>query len=235
MTLSVKQIEKLKSPGRFPDGFGLYLQVLSPTNRSWLFRYSRAGREHWMGLGPLHTYSLHEARELARKARQQIREGHDPLELRRTRKQAQRLEAAKAKTFKECAEEYYAAHADKWKSDKWRAQFKATLRDYVYPKIGNLSVAAIDTGLMLECIRPIWKTKITTADRVRHRIKAVLDWAAVHNHRTGENPARWEGHLEHTLASKGEFAKIEPHAALPYAEMPTFMAQLRATKGVDAR
>jgi Arm DNA-binding domain len=82
MALSVKKIEKLKSSGRFADGFGLYLQILGPTNRSWLFRYTRAGRERWMGLGPLHTYSLHEARELARKARQQIREGHDPLELR---------------------------------------------------------------------------------------------------------------------------------------------------------
>jgi integrase len=188
-----------------------------------------------MGLGPLHTYSLHEARELARKARQQIREGHDPLELREAAKQAEKLQAAKAKTFQECANEYYATHADKWKNYKWRQQFKNTLRDYVHPKIGKLSIANIDTGQVLRCIEPIWKTKTSTADRVRHRIKAVLDWATVRNYRVGENPARWEGHLEHILPRKAELAKTEHHPALPYAELPAFMAELRATEGIDAR
>jgi integrase len=235
MALSVKKIERLKSPGRFADGHGLYLQVMSATNRSWLFRYVKAGRERWMGLGPLHTFDLAEARELARKARQQIREGTDPLELRKATKLAEKLKAAKAKTFQECADEYYATHENKWKNLKWRQQFKNTLRDYVLPKIGELSIADIDTGQVLRCVEPIWKTKTPTADRVRCRIQAVLDWATVRNYRVGENPARWDGHLEHILPRKGEFAKTDHHAALPYAEMPTFMAELRALEGIDAR
>ena len=235
MALSVKKIERLKSPGRFADGHGLYLQVMSATNRSWLFRYVKAGRERWMGLGPLHTFDLAEARELARKARQQLHAGTDPLEERKATKQTEKLKAAKAKTFQEYAEEYYATHEGKWKNLKWHQQFKNTLRDYVHPKIGKLSIADIDTGQVLRCVEPIWKTKTTTADRVRVRIMHVLDWGTVRNYRVGQNPARWEGHLEHILPRKGDFAKTDHHAALPYAETPTLMAALRAIKGIDAR
>jgi integrase len=188
-----------------------------------------------MGLGPLHTFDLAEARELARKARQQIKDGVDPLEIRKAAKQAEKLQAAKAKTFQECADEYYVTHEGKWKNAKWRQQFKHTLRDYVHPKIGKLSVADIDTGQVLRCVEPIWKTKTSTADRVRRRIQAVLDWATVRNYRAGENPARWEGHLEHILPKAGEFASGQHHAALPYADIPEFMAALRALKGIHAR
>ena len=235
MALSVKKIERLKTPGRFADGHGLYLQVLSATNRSWLFRYTRTGRERWMGLGPLHTFDLAEARELARKARQQIKDGVDPLDVRKAAKQAEKLQAAKTKTFKECADDYYAFHQAKWKNAKWRSQFTATLRDYVHPKIGQLPIADIDSGLVLKCVEPIWKTKTPTADRVRRRIQAVLDWATVRNYRAGENPARWGGHLEHILPKACEFASGQHHAALPYAAIPEFMAALRALKGIHAR
>lgn len=233
MALTRKKIRRLTTAGRHADGHGLYLQVVSGTNRSWLFRYERHGRERWMGLGPLHTFNLDEARELARKARQQIKDGLDPLEARRAARQAAKVEASKTMTFKQCADTYYEFHADKWKNEKWRKQFKATMRDYVHPKIGHLPVASIDTGLVMKCVEPIWKTKTPTADRVRRRIQAVLDWATVRNYRTGENPARWDGHIEHLLARAG--TKPEHHAALPYAQAPTFMAELRAVEGVSAR
>ena len=134
----------LEDTGRFADGHGLYLQVLSVTNRSWLFRYTRTGRERWMGLGPLHTFPLAEARELARKARQQIKDGTDPLDVNKAAKQAGKLQAAKTKTFKECADDYYTFHEAKWKNPKWRNQFTATLRDYAHPKIGHLPIADIE-------------------------------------------------------------------------------------------
>ena len=105
MALTAKKVEKLKRPGRYGDGHGLYLQVLSPSNRSWLLRFERNGRERWMGLGPLHTFTLKEARERARKARQQLADGIDPLVAKQEQAAQQRLEAAKAMTFGQCVEQ----------------------------------------------------------------------------------------------------------------------------------
>jgi integrase len=106
---------------------------------------------------------------------------------------------------------------------------------YAYPVIGNLAVADIDTGLVLKCIEPIWPNRTETASRVRGRIEAVLDWATVRRYRSGDNPARWKGHLEHVLPARDKLAKRQHHAALPYAEIPAFMAALRAREGVAAR
>lgn len=234
--LTEKSIPKLK-PGRHRDREtrGLYLQVGPNGNKSWLFRFEFVGREHFLGLGSLQDFKLKEARERARKQRQLLADGINPLQQKKQTKQAEILKAAKSISFKECAESYYTFHEEKWSSDKWRSQFKNTLRDYVYDKIGHLPVADIDTGLVLRCIEPIWKDKTPTADRVRRRIQAVLDYATVRNYRTGENPARWEGHLQHILPKTGELTKVEHHPALPYATMPAFMEKLRAEEGIDAR
>lgn len=236
MALTVKKISRLRSArGKFADGFGLYLQVVNAQNASWLFRYKRFGRTRWMGLGPLHTFSLDEARELARKSRQQIREGVDPLEQRRAQQQAEKLAAAKTKTFKDCAEDYFAFHADKWKRGKSRRDFTGSLTSYVYPKIGHLPVAGIDTGMVLKCVEPIWKTKTTTASRIRSRIESILDWATVRGYRVGANPARWDGHLAHILPAAKQIAKVAHHAAMPYGEINAFMTALQAQQGVAAR
>ena len=235
MALTVKRVERLKQPGRYLDGRGLYLQVLSKSNRSWLLRFQRDGRERWMGLGSVHDFSLDEARERARKARQQLKDGIDPLDARRADKAARALEAAKTMSFRQCAEAYIAANRGAWKNAKHGGQWTNTLLTYVYPHIGNLPAAAIDTGLVLKCIEPIWKDKTETASRVRGRIESILDWAGVRGYRTGDNPARWRGHLEHVLPAKSKVAKPTHHAALPYAELPAFMAELRTREGVAAR
>ena len=156
MALTVKRIAKLTAPGRYGDGHGLYLQVLAPTNRSWLLRYQRDGRERWLGLGPLHTVDLTEARERARKARLSLLDGIDPIERKRAERVQRVLEAAKNKTFAMVAQEYFAAHADEWNNAKHRQQFLNTLRDYVHPIIGALPVAAIDEPLVLKVLSPIW-------------------------------------------------------------------------------
>lgn len=235
MALTVKRVERLREPGRYLDGRGLYLQIISKTNRSWLLRYQRDGRERWMGLGAVADFTLDEARERARKARQQLTDGIDPLEARQADKAARALATAKTMTFKQCAEAYIAANRAAWKNAKHGAQWTATLATYVYPHIGNLPVAAVDTGLVLRCVEPIWKDKTETASRVRGRIELVLDWATVRNYRSGDNPARWRGHLEHVLPARGKVAKVEHHAALPYAELPAFMAALREREGSAAR
>jgi len=188
-----------------------------------------------MGLGPLHTVSLQEARERARKARQQLLDGLDPLEARRVERTKAALEAAKAVTFEEAAIAYFAARQASWNNAKHRAQFLATLREYVFPKLGKLAVADIDLGSLLAVLEPIWPTKTETASRVRGRIEAILDWATVRKLRSGDNPARWRGHLEHVLPARARLAKPKHHAALPYAEIPTFMAAVRKRDGIAAR
>lgn len=178
--LTAKKVERAK-PGRYRDGEvkGLYLQVRSAKNKSWLLRYERDGIERWHGLGPADTFSLKEARLRARAARQLLHDGVDPIEHRKAQRAESALEAAKAMNFKECAEAYIAANEHSWKNAKHAAQWTSTLKTYVYPKIGGLPVADIDTGLVLKCIEPIWRDKTETASRVRGRIESVLDWAGV--------------------------------------------------------
>ncbi len=128
-----------------------------------------------------------------------------------------------------------ASHEAAWKNPKHRAQWKATLATYAYPVFGDLSVAAVDTGLVQKVLEPIWSTKPETAGRVRGRIEAVLDWAKVRGYRDGENPARWRGHLDKLLPNRRKVRAVKNHAAMPYPELPAFMAELRERTGVSAR
>jgi integrase len=235
MPLTALRVAKAKKTGRYGDGQGLYLQVTNAGVKSWLLRFEHNGRERWMGLGPLHTISLKEARDRARKARQQLLDGIDPLDARKAERAAQALEAARALTFDEATRQYFDQHERKWRNAKHRQQFLNTLATYAFPKIGRLSVAAIDTGLVLKCLEPIWHEKTETANRVRSRIESVLDWATVRGYRHGDNPARWKGHLDNVLPARGQIQKINHHAALPYADLPAFMTALKQREGVAAR
>jgi integrase len=145
------------------------------------------------------------------------------------------LDAALAITFKECAEQYIKAHQPSWKNEKHAKQWPATLATYAYPVIGGLPVQAIDTALVTKIIEPMWASKAETANRLRGRIEAVLDWATARGYRKGENPARWRGHLDNLLPSQAKFRRVSHHAALPYVQIGTFMAELRQQEGVAAR
>lgn len=235
MSLSAVQVVKITKPGRYGDGQGLYLQVTQSGVKSWLLRYERAGRERWMGLGPLHTIGLKDAREKARKARQQLLDGVDPLDARRAQKAAQAATSARSLTFADATQQYFDAHEKEWRNAKHRAQFLATLRTYAYPILGNLPVSEIDLPLVLKVLEPIWQHKTETASRVRSRIESVLDFATVRGYRSGENPARWRGHLEHVLPSRTRIAKPKHHAALPYADASIFLTTIRQRQGVAAR
>jgi integrase len=239
MNLTAKRIARLRNKaGRYRDNQvrGLLLQVGdSPGNASWILRYEIGGRERWMGLGPVWALQLSEARKKARAARQLLLDGVDPLEQKKATKAAQALEAAKAITFEEAAREYFSQHQSKWTNLKHQRQFLSTLTAYAFPKIGKLSVTSIDTGLILKCIEPIWHDKTATADRVRGRIEAVLDWAAVRSYRSGDNPARWKGHLSEVLPERGKIQKPKHHAALAYSEIASFMSALLGQRGPAAR
>ena len=225
---------KLKR-GTYADGGGLYLQVSKSGTKAWILRYMMSGVAHNMGLGDFERVTLKEARSKAMAAHSLIVDGIDPIEERKARKQALAAEKAKALTFKECAERYIAAHEASWRNEKHREQWKSTLARYAYPIIGGLSVSAIDTALVVKVIEALWATKPETATRLRGRVESVLNWATVRGFRAGDNPARWRGHLDKLLPARGKVKPVKHHAALPYAEIPTFMADLRSRDGISAR
>jgi integrase len=233
--LTAMQVEKATRPGLYNDGGGLYLRVARGGSKGWIFRYALGGRTRDMGLGSVDTFNLKQARDRARQCRELCYDGIDPIESRRARQREAQLEAARVMTFRQCAEAYIAAHEASWTNPKHAAQWPSTMTRFVYPIFGKLSVQAIDSGLVLKAIEPIWTAKTETASRVRGRIEAVLDWAAARGYRQGDNPARWRGHLENLLPKKSKIARVEHHQALPYAQIGTFMGELRAQKGIAAR
>jgi integrase len=233
--LTALKADKVKAPGYHGDGGGLFLQVSKYGSKSWVFRFKANGRLREMGLGSLDTYGLSEARERARKCRKLRDEGKDPIEERNTARLQAKLDAAKAMTFEQCAERYIAAYRAGWRNGKHRDQWSSTLTTYVNPIFGALPVQAIDTALVMKAVEPIWSEKPETASRVRGRIESILDWAAARGYRAGENPARWRGHLDKLLPKKTKVRRVEHHAALPYAEIGTFVAELREQEGVGAR
>jgi integrase len=233
--LTAVGVSRLTERGRYADGGGLYLQISKWGTKSWIFRYMRGGVSRTMGLGDVDTFSLKEARERARAQRQLLADDIDPLAEKQKKKQAERLETAKTITFKGAAEAFIKAKKVEWKSEKHADQWAATLKTYAYPVIGDLPVAAVDTALMVKVLEPIWLTTTETASRLRGRIEAILAWATVSGFRSGDNPARWRNHLDKLLAAKAKIAKVEHQPAMPYAELPAFMAELRGNTFVSAK
>jgi integrase len=238
--LTALKVEKLKGeetpkPGMYADGGGLYLRVTPEGARNWVLRYMLNRKPRWMGLGPLALYGLAEARNRALDARKKRHDGIDPIEARRAERARQRLEAAKAITFKQCAESYIASHKAGWRNDKHASQWPATLSAYAYPVIGALPVQAVDTALVHKVLAPIWTRKPETASRLRGRLERILDFARVGGHRDGENPARWRGHLDKLLPARSKVREVEHHAALPYGELPAFLPTLHEEEGTAAR
>ncbi len=225
----------LKKPGMYCDGGGLWLCVSSPSAASWVFRYQLQGKAREMGLGSARDITLQEARTAAAAARKVKAMGCDPLQERERIAAERRAEAARAITFRQGAEAYIEAHRAGWKNAKHAAQWSATLAAYAYPTIGTLPVAAVDVSLVHKVLQPIWTTKPETASRLRGRIESILDWATTRGYRTGENPARWRGHLENLFPRRSKVRKVEHHAALPYADIPAFMEDLQKQPGEGAR
>lgn len=226
---------KLTKPGLHADGAGLYLHVGRGGTKSWVLRYSIYGRTREMGLGSLTAVGLADAREKAARARRLLADGVDPIDARDSERASRRAAATAAMTFDEAAAAYIMSHRAGWKNAKHAAQWEATLKTYASPTIGDLPLQAIDTPIVLKVLQPIWSTKPETANRLRGRIERILDWARVIGARTGENPARWRGHLGHLLPPRSKVRPVVHHAALPYAQVPALMAELREHEGTSAR
>lgn len=233
--LTALAVKNRKAPGRYGDGGGLYLYVRPDLSKTWVFRWRdrTTGKLRDKGLGPVWDVSLEEARQRAATHRRQVREGVDPIDAARQARTAIKLERARQFTFGQCCEKYMAAHRDSWRNAKHAAQWQSTLDTYCASLL-PLPVADIDTALVIKALEPIWTTKTETATRVRQRIEAVLNWASAREFRSGENPARWRGHLDKLLPKPTKIKKVEHRAALPYNEAGAFMAELRQQKGLGA-
>ncbi len=232
--LKPREIEKIKQPGYYADGAGLYLQVSESGSKSWVFRYMLNRRAREMGLGPARVFSLADAREQAAEQRKLRAQGVDPIEARKAARARQALQLAKSKTFAECAREYIAEHRREWKNAKHIEQWENTIETYCGPILG-LPVQGIDVGQVLAVLKPIWNEKRETAVRLRGRIEQILDAAKVSGYREGDNPAKWRGNLKHKLAKDDRRKRIKHHAALPYTEAGAFVKDLRAQEGTAAR
>lgn len=242
-TLSASFVRTTKRIGKWPDGGNLYFQVSESQRKdgsraitkSWLFRYSRFGKDTWLGLGPFPDVSLAEARELATKERRKKRNGIDPLTDKQARQRAVRIAHDNMITFADCATKYVDAQAPGWSNPKHIAQWRSTLKKIAGPVFGHLPVDQIDTPLVVRCLEPIWTNKTETANRLRGRIEAVLDWATVRGYRKGDNPARWRGHLDKLLPKPSKVMKVIHHPALFYADIGAFMNKLQSDSGVASR
>ena len=229
--LTAKEVQHATKRGLYPDGQGLCFQI-ARNGRSWILRYRIGGRRRYFGLGVVRDVTLAEARQRAATARAMLDAGQDPIEARHGRRAAAMLTNAKTMSFSEAAAAFIQAHGIAAKSI---GQWTASIDTYVNPVFGSLPVQAVDTGLVLKAIEPLWSTKTETASRLRARIERILDWAKTRGYRDGENPARWDAHLENLLPKKTKVAKVVHHAALPFTEMATFMAALRQYPGTAAR
>ena len=232
--LTALGIQKNNKPGLYLDDHGLILQVRGPTSKSWLFRYRMNGRVREMGLGPLHTINLSEARELALQARKLKLAGIDPIEERRERREAARQVADLKPTFDKCVEQYLALHQSTWSNTKHQAQWTSTLKAYASPHFGHLPVSEVDLAAVLSALEPIWLTKSETASRLRGRIETILDWAKVRGLRSGDNPATWKGNLARVLPARSRVRKVKHHAAMPFAEVSAYMTELHKRDGMGA-
>jgi integrase len=235
--LSARTVATRTKPGMYADGANLWLRVSKTGTRSWIFRYGLHGRVRQMGLGSVLTVSLAEAREQALQCRKLLNDGLDPIEHKRSTIARSKLAAAKSMTFGECAQRYIQSHRKGWRSAVHAQQWENTLADYALPVIGDFDVAAVDVGLILKILEPIWTTRTETASRLRGRIEKILDWATSRGYRpeTVANPARWKGHLETLLPRPTKVRAVQHLRALPYTQVAGVLAELAKDDSVGAR
>ena len=224
------QIERLSMPGRYSDGGGLYLVVGKSGAKAWAFLYMRDGKRRELGLGALKDVPVADARAKAAALRSVLDKGGDP----QAERDKQRVEAAPPRMFKAAAEDFITDNEAGWRNAKHKQQWKNTLETYAYPEIGSMAVSAVDVADVLKVLKPIWAVKPETASRLRGRIETVLDYAKAHKWRSGENPARWKGTLDHMLPARAKVQRVQHHAAMPYAKVPDFLVALGEQPGTAA-
>jgi integrase len=210
------------------------LIVKNVSSKHWVFEYQLKGARHYMGLGSARDVTLAEARDHVAELRKLKAKGGDPLKLKKEAQKAQALEEAKSVTFKEAAIRYMDANRPHWDASH-ALQWQGSLEKYAYPKLENVAVADVDDLLVLAVLEPMWAKSNVTATRVRGRIETVLDWARAMKLRSGENPARWKGHLDKILPAPKKVHRVKNFESMPWEKVPAFMKDLRLqTNGIHA-
>ena len=237
--LTALEVKRLESPGLHAVGTvpGLRLRVMPPPSlaKMWTLRIVVGNKRRDLGLGGYPAVTLAKALELAREKRQSVQLGKDPVTEGRAAKSALRASQQRQITFAQAAAAYIAAHEAGWRNAKHAWQWNNSLQLYAFPKIGQLDVGDIGMANVLEVLEPIWRTKTETASRIRGRIELILAWADKRAERERLNPARWRGHLDTQLPARNKVAKPKHHAALPVADVSTFMSAVRKQEGSAAR
>lgn len=235
--LSAVAVKRLSGRGLHAVGgvAGLHLQVAKGGSRSWILKATVGGRRRRIGLGGCPDVSLSQARDKARQAREKIAAGVDVIAERKAARQALIAGQAKELTFIEATHRKHAAMTSEFKTAKASKWWRSSLERYAFPHIGNMDVAEIELAHVLKALEPIWHTMPPTAKKVRQRMEAVLTWATVSGYRQGENPARWQGNLKEVLPAPNKIHRTKHHRALPWQDVPDFMAELRKRSGTATK
>ncbi len=235
--LSAIEIKGLTKQGLHAVGgvAGLALNVAPSGARSWIFRCVVGLNRREMGLGGYPDVSLSQARNKARELRDKVNDGIDPIEERRTAKKQLRESQSKKLTFDDAAKQFLATKKSEFKNKKHAGQWESTLKTYASPVIGNEYVSDIDINHIIRILEPIWFTKTETAKRLRGRIEKVLSWATVTKYRSGDNPARWMGHLDAVLPMPTKITKVKHHKAMPWQSIGSFISDLKKRDGISAK
>ena len=234
--LTETKIRNISAPGFYADGRGLYLQVRAGGGRSWILRFTLNGRTRDKGIGALAEVGLIAARAKAAECRALLAKGIDPIDHAKEARAAASMAIAGpgGPTFREAAEKYMDEKLKRLRSEVHRKQWRYSLETFAYPIIGDMPVATVGTSDILRVLLPIWETRCESASRLRGRIERILARAAVEGLRTGNNPAQWRGHLKEALPERSEVSPIVHHPAMKFAEVPSFMAELRNRSEVSA-
>ena len=233
--LSARFVETNKKVGLSNDGLGLYLKTHSSGAKSSIFRYASpvTHRKRDMGLGAYPVVSLAQARQETLKLRLLLLQGQDPIRVRDEEREAYRQQH-QTPDFASFATAHHAEIKDQWKNKKHAQQWINTLTRYAFPVIGKMQIGHIDVNDVLSVLKPIWKTKTETATRVRQRIEDVWNAAKLRGYVSGDNPARWKGHLDLVLPAPGKIRPVKHHDAMPYKDVPAFVSRLRASSSLSA-
>ena len=235
--LTAIEVGRIKGAGYHAIGTvpGLHLQIAQSGARSWVLRMTVGNKRREIGLGAYPAVTLAMAHQKARDTREMAGQGVDPIENKKALKSALKAEQAKAITFQEAAHSYIKAIESEWRNPKHAKQWTATLEAYAFPIMGGMLARDVALPHVLKVLEPIWQSKTVTAARLRGRIESVLDWATTRGYRTGENPARWRGHLDNLLAAPNKIKGEEHYPAVPIVDAGAFLKALRSKVGMGAR
>jgi integrase len=235
--LSAVEVRRLTHPGLHAVGgvAGLLLQVTPSGARSWVLRATVGAKRRDIGLGGFPDVPLAQARERAREARDQIRQGIDPVEQRRAARDALRLAQAKHMSFEQAARKWFATMEPQWRGNKRRFNAIRRMEKHAFPQIGSMPVDAIELPHVRNVLEPLWQEKTETAQKLRYTLESVFDWAIASGYRKADNPAAWKGNLKAVLPNAAKVRKVKHHRALPWQEVGAFLQALRQREGISAR